>query len=96
MSSMTSIVLNPRSGWISEEEERDNQRGFERDETDMALQLTVRFAGSKQRGASTGSRPRRTLRTLTSVALVPVTSGTGRGADDSGPICVFWTCRCRN
>ncbi|MFC9602444.1 hypothetical protein ACFTTN_03130 [Streptomyces niveus] len=30
-------AAQPKAGWIEDEEERDNQRGFERDETDNRL-----------------------------------------------------------
>lgn len=52
-----------RAGWVEDEEERDNERGFERDETDNSFYQLVRHlvADGDQRAARAGRRAPRLL-----------------------------------
>ncbi|RCH65484.1 hypothetical protein DT019_27190 [Streptomyces sp. SDr-06] len=61
--------MNARAGWIEDEEQRDNGRGFERDETDTAFHQLVRHlvVDGDRRAATAGRRARRTLVEMTAV-----------------------------
>ncbi|MFJ8982640.1 hypothetical protein [Streptomyces sp. NPDC102282] len=59
---MSATTLTSRSGWLEDEERKDNQRGYERDETDQVHQLVHRLvADGDTRAESAGRHARRTL-----------------------------------
>ncbi|WLQ69193.1 MULTISPECIES: hypothetical protein [Streptomyces] len=60
---MSPTTLVPRAGWLEDQERDDNQRGFERDETDNAFRQLVHHlvVDGDARARSAGRQARRTL-----------------------------------
>ncbi|MFC8645095.1 hypothetical protein ACFUC2_30695 [[Kitasatospora] papulosa] len=60
---MNATTLTPRAGWLEDRERDDDQRGYERDETDTSFrQLVERLvADGDTRAESAGRQARRTL-----------------------------------
>ncbi|MFG2716189.1 hypothetical protein ACGFX2_37510 [Streptomyces goshikiensis] len=93
-------TLTPRAGKIDDIERRDDERGFERDETDSLHRLGTLLLTMAERDDARIPAGRRARRTLAEMAPgyvrpplltfnVPV-----RAADDACGLCGFWTCRC--
>ncbi|MEU9083383.1 hypothetical protein [Streptomyces sp. NPDC048357] len=93
-------TLTPRAGKIDDIRREDDQRGYERDETDSLHQLGTLLLTMAERDDSRIPAGRRARRTLSEMAPgyirpplltfnLPV-----RAADDACGLCGFWTCRC--
>ncbi|MEV8455523.1 hypothetical protein AB0467_28475 [Streptomyces sp. NPDC052095] len=92
----TAHAHTPRAGWYEDREEDDNQRGFERDETDTDFHRLVQHlvAGGDDQARKAGRRTRRTLAEMAPgyvrqpvlVLHRPVM------ANDSCPLCHRWQC----
>lgn len=62
ITTLSRSATRPKAGWIEDEEERDNQRGFERDETDRFHRLVRHLvADGDERAALAGRRAPRLL-----------------------------------
>lgn len=98
MSSMTRTRPGPSAGVFDDEERRDNDRGFERDETDTFHQLVRHLVTDGDRRAATAHRrSRRTLQEMSPGTTVPallVLAGSVKAADDACVLCGYWRCRC--
>ncbi|MFJ1774981.1 hypothetical protein ACIOFQ_32850 [[Kitasatospora] papulosa] len=97
---MSATALTPRSGWLEGEERKDNQRGYERDETDQVHQLVKRLvADGDTRAEFAGRQARRTLAEMApgyqrQPVLLLTRPLSYRSADDACPLCGYWSCRC--
>ncbi|MFI5752555.1 hypothetical protein ACIBBE_43445 [Streptomyces sp. NPDC051644] len=99
----TTILTRPTNGGgYGGMEDDDNQRGYERDETDQFHQVVGQLvATGDHRARTAGRRARRTLAemapgyerqpVLLLTCPLPV-----RAANDACGICGYWTCRCGN
>ncbi|MCX4451545.1 hypothetical protein [Streptomyces sp. NBC_01789] len=96
----TTLTLAPRAGGIDDIRREDDNRGYERDETDQHHQLVDRLvADGDTRARTAGRRARRTLTEMYPgyerqpvLQLAPTVSF--RRADDACVLCGYWTCRC--
>lgn len=80
------------AGWFEDEEERDNQRGFERDETDQFHRLVRHLLNDGDRRAA-GRRARRTLGEMVPGAALPPLLVLNRPRmNDACAICGVWAC----
>lgn len=81
-----------RAGWFEDEEERDNERGPERDETDEFHQLVRHLTADGDRRAA-DRRARRTLGEMVpSAALPPLLILHQPRMNDACGICGLWSC----
>ncbi|MFE1519573.1 hypothetical protein ACFW9I_22585 [[Kitasatospora] papulosa] len=93
-------ILPPRAGWLEDQERHDNQRGFERDETDQFHRLVDRLVvDGDARARSAGRQTRRILAEMApgydrQPVLLLTRPLNFRSADDACPLCGYWTCRC--
>ncbi|MFF4249463.1 hypothetical protein ACFYY2_34115 [Streptomyces sp. NPDC001822] len=110
MSSMTLAPARPAhraglsaalgAGTIDDIGREDDQRGYERDETDQFHQLVDHLvADGDARARSAGRRARRTLPEMApgyerQPVLLLTRPLTFRSADDACPLCGLWTCAC--
>ncbi|WP_432105886.1 hypothetical protein [Streptomyces sp. bgisy091] len=111
---MTSMTLTPAApmhraelttslcaGKIDDIGREDDQRGYERDETDTAFRKLVDHltTDGDDRARSAGRHARRTLAEMDpgyerQPVLLLTRPLTFRSADDACHICGYWTCRC--
>ncbi|MFB6865102.1 hypothetical protein ACFCZQ_09965 [Streptomyces virginiae] len=93
-------TLTPRAGKIDDIRREDEDRGYERDETDSLHHVGTLLLTMAERNDARIPEGRRARRTLAEMAPgyvrppllrfnLPV-----RGADDACILCGWWTCRC--
>ncbi|MFD5786709.1 hypothetical protein ACFWH1_08730 [Streptomyces sp. NPDC127037] len=93
-------IVAPRAGKIDDIGSEDDNRGYERDETDQFHQLVDRLVDDGDTRAQVGGR--RARRTLAEMepgyerqpVLQLVRPMSFRRADDACVLCGYWTCRC--
>ncbi|MFI6125372.1 hypothetical protein ACIBCU_37620 [Streptomyces sp. NPDC051064] len=95
---MSVTTLPPRAGWLEDQERDDNQRGFERDETDQFHRLVDRLVDDGDtRARSAGRQARRTLAEMApgyerQPVLLLTLPLDFRSANDACPLCLRWNC----
>ncbi|MFB6906860.1 hypothetical protein [Streptomyces sp. B27] len=106
MTSIASPLGAPRTGLADDMTEDDNQRGFERNETDRFHQLVRQMvANGDDRAERSGRRTRRTFQEMapgqTRQPVLHLTrpltfapTSPEAGADDACGLCGWWKCRC--
>ncbi|MFI1067036.1 hypothetical protein ACH4TC_34760 [Streptomyces spororaveus] len=93
-------TLTPRAGKIDDIRREDDDRGYERDETDSLHRLGTLLLAMAERDDARIPEGRRARRTLAEMApgyvRPPLLSFNVpfRAADDACVLCGFWTCRC--
>ncbi|WP_073921011.1 hypothetical protein [Streptomyces sp. CB00455] len=93
-------TMTPRAGKIDDIRREEEDRGYERDETDSFHQVgTLLLAMAKRDDARIpdGRRARRTLAEMAPGYIRPPLLAFNlpvRAADDACVLCGFWTCRC--
>lgn len=80
-----------RAGIFEDEEKRDNDKGFERDETDNRLRPVALVLGTPSQPTPPPPLPRRTP----GETIPPLVRRNARaGAEDACGVCGWWRCRC--
>ncbi|MFJ7209497.1 hypothetical protein ACIQWR_38950 [Streptomyces sp. NPDC098789] len=93
-------TLTPRAGKIDDIRREEEDRGYERDETDSLHQvgtLLLTMAERDDARIPDGRRARRTLAEMAPGYVRPpllVFNVPVRAADDACGLCGWWTCRC--
>ncbi len=96
---MTTTHLAARAGTVDDIRREDDDRGYERDETDAHHRLgrlLLRMVREADAGVPAERRARRSLAEMVpGYVRPPLLSLTPtRAANDACPLCGYWRCRC--